>query len=122
MPYQIQIRDGIAEVTLSGETSVAEVLQAVGELRDRDPRKEGCDLWEISEECVVPIDAFPAIAGGIKSFCPNGMVGNKTAFVANSEFQKSVMDMYRSEARKQKLPFEIGVFTSRDEAVRWLKS
>ena len=120
MPYRIHRSDGIVEVEVSGNTSVTELLSAVRELRAMDPRKEVSDLWTISEDIVVPFAEFSTIVANIKALCTSDMVGCKTALVANGEFQRAVMDLYRSEAKA--LPFQIGVFASREQAIHWLKA
>jgi hypothetical protein len=47
------------------------------------------------------------------------MVGNKTALLVSGDLQRVAANMYRSDAAD--LPFEIEVFTSREDALRWLK-
>lgn len=61
---------------------------------------------------------FSEIAQEIRSLLTRDFVGNKTAIVAAGEFQKAQLELYRLEASI--LPFEIRVFRSRDEAVKWL--
>ena len=120
MPYKMQKIDGFVEVSVWGETSKWEMLEAVWELRLRDPCKKVSDLWIVSGECMVPFDEFPEIAETVQSLCTPGMIGSKSAIVASDELQRAQLELYRAEAAI--LPFEIRVFRSRDDAVRWLKS
>ena len=119
MPYLIEEVDSIFEVHVSNPTSQREILQAIEELAAKDPRKERCDLWCFSDEAIVSLEEYPKIAQAIKSLCPPDMVGNKTALVVSSDLQRVAANMYRSDAAD--LPFEIEVFTSREDALRWLK-
>ena len=120
MPYQIEERDGYVEVSVSGHTSEWEALSIIFQLRMRDPRKTVPDLWTLASESVIHLPAFPLIADAVARLCPPGFAGAKTALVAADGFQKALMETYRDEMRR--LPFEMGVFESRDEAVQWLKT
>ena len=119
MPYRIEEVDSIFEVHVSNPTSKWEILQAVAELTRKDPRKEQCDLWCIPDEIFISFAEYQEIAGAIASLCPQDMVGNKTALLVSGTLQMAFAEMYRSEASH--LPFEIGVFTSRDDALQWLE-
>jgi hypothetical protein len=120
MSYRIHTAVDFLEVELSGETSAGEVLGVIRELRLMDPRKEKSDLWMISPDSIVPVAAFTTIAESIARLCPADIVGKRTAVVVQSRFQKAMLDIYRSEA--EFLPFEVGVFDSREQAVEWLGS
>ena len=120
MAYQIEKKDVFFEVHISGETSKDEVLEVIRELDRKDPGKKYPDLWLIAEESQIPYVHFIEVVQGIQSLLPPGSVGNKTAIVAAGEFYKAQLEMYRSVASI--LPFEIRVFRSRDEAVKWIMS
>ncbi len=119
MPYRIEEVDSIFEVRVSNPTSQREILQAIGELAGKDPRKERCDLWYFPHEASVSLEEFSEIVRVVKSLCPPDMVGNKTALLVSGELQRVAAHMYRSDAAD--LPFETEVFTSREDALRWLK-
>jgi len=119
MPYRIEEVDSIFEVHVSNPTSRREILQAIQEIAGKDPRKERCDLWYFSNEAIVSLEEYAEIVRAVKSLCPPDMVGNKTALLVSRELQRVAANMYRSDAAD--LPFEIGVFTSREDALRWLK-
>jgi hypothetical protein len=119
MTCRIEERGDLVVVNVTGETSKWEVLDTVHRLHERDPRKDVSDLWILSSESVVPFDAFPELVEGIRRLCTDGRKFARSAIVASGQFQKALMDMYRSEA--QSLPYEIGVFTSRAAAEKWLK-
>lgn len=121
MAYEILVQDGLTEVRVWGESSESEVLGILAELRARDPGKRTCDLWIVASECVVPFGAYPRIADTLRGFCREDRVtrGSRTAIVASDEFQKALLELYRIEAAA--LPFEVGVFMKRDEAMRWLR-
>ena len=120
MSYQIYERDGWIEVQVLEKTSPQELLTAIRDLQRRDPRKEVPDLWTFSEDSIVPYVEFPTIVASVKALCNGELVGCKTALVAKNEFQRVVMDLYRVAAKI--LRFEIGVFSSREQAIEWLKS
>jgi hypothetical protein len=120
MSYKIQEIDGYVEVSVWGETSKWEVLEIIRELQRRDPCKKVSDLWIVSGECMVPFTELSEIADAVKSLCTPNMIGSKSAVVAANELQRMQLEMYRAEAAM--LPFEIGVFKSREDAVQWLKS
>jgi len=120
MAYQIEEKEGFFEVRISEETSKDEILNIIRELDRRDRGKKLPDLWLIAEESQVPFVEFSEIAKGIRKLLPHDAPGNKTAIVVAGELQKAEMELYRSEASI--LPFEIRVFRSRDEAVKWIKS
>jgi|GEM_PF-1116825 len=120
MSYQIEKMDGFFEVRVTGETSKDEVLEIIRELDRLDRGKKFPDLWIIDRESKIPLMHFGEIAQGIRDLFPRGAVGNKTAMVADGEFHKAQLEMYRADASI--LPFEIRVFESRAKAVKWLTS
>ena len=120
MPYSIEEQDDFFEVALNGKSSAWEVLEIIHALRDRDPRKERCDLWVFASDYSVPISSFSHIAGDVENLCKEGFVGNKTAVVPGNLLQRAAMFLYKREA--ENLPFPIKVFSSRDDAVEWLAS
>jgi len=66
----------------------------------------------------VPIDLFPMMAESIYRLCEGGMAGRRSAIVAANALQKATFDFIRYDAHI--LPYEIGVFTSLEEAVAWV--
>ena len=120
MAYQVRDLGGIIEVSVTGETSKEEVMRAVHELQRRDPEKRCADLWLVASECMLPFHEFHQIAESILSLCTPGMTGNRSAIVADGEFQAALMEMYQGEAAI--LPYEIGVFRCREKALAWLRS
>ncbi len=120
MAYEIEKKEDFFEVCVSGNTSRFEVMEIIWELDRRDRGKHFPDLWIIAEKSQVPFVYFREIAETIRSLLPSDAIGNKTAIVAAGEFHKAQLEMYRSEASI--LPFEIRVFLSRDEAVKWIKN
>ena len=121
MPYEIEKKDSFFEVRVSGETSKFEVLAIIRELERRDPVKKFPDLWLVAGESQLSFHDFGEIARAIGRILPRGADGSKTAIVAADAFQKAQLEMYPPEASSH-LPFEIRVFSCRDEAVGWIKS
>ena len=119
MPYSIKRQNGFVEVEVWGETSAAEIIAAVNEIHAEYPRKECSDLWVLARESMLPLSTFPTIIEAIVGLCGEDHVYRRSAIVASDQFQKAMADMYRSEA--DTLPFEVGVFISRDDAIQWLK-
>ena len=113
-------KDSIFEVHMWGQTSRWEIMEIIQQLQRKDPRKESCDLWIFSETDGVSLDEFPKIVKAVASLCSPDMVANKTAFVASDAFLRSQLELYRAGAVG--LPFEIRVFETKENAVRWLKS
>ncbi|MCX6996871.1 MAG: STAS/SEC14 domain-containing protein [Kiritimatiellaeota bacterium] len=120
MSYSIEKTPDFVEVHIRGDTSGRDVLTVLEQLTKEYPRKEICDLWVLSSECVIPFGAFSTIVEKLKGAVANDFVGCKTALVVTDAFQMAQAAMYRHEAAA--LPFEIRVFMSRDQAVEWLKS
>jgi hypothetical protein len=120
MPYRIEAQKDPIEVKVWGQTSYFEILNALRELREIDPRKERCDLWEISEDSLIPYQAFPTISETLRGFITPETVGRKSAVVVPGGTQKAMIELYKSQSRD--LPYEIGVFVSRGEAIAWLES
>jgi hypothetical protein len=120
MPYEIKESHDLFEVLVSGKSSKWEVLQIVGHMQRRDPRKERRDLWILSSESSIPYASFQEIAHLVGNFCRDDFVGEKTAIVAAHELQMQEMELYRLEAAA--LPFDIRVFRSREDALAWLES
>jgi hypothetical protein len=120
MPYRIEEVDSIFEVRVWDPTSALEVLHAITELARRDPRKERCDLWSFDTNLFLSLTEYPGMVRETASLCGKDFVGNRSAILVYKGLQEAVAEMYQSEAAG-KLPFEIGVFTSREDAIRWLK-
>jgi hypothetical protein len=118
--YRIQEHDDLMEIEVWGSTSVWEVLGILYKLHRNDPHKETPDLWILSAESIIPISGFARVVNGLQVLCANLIQGCRSAVVTENEIQKAEMEMFREEA--QGLPYEIGVFTSREEAVVWLRS
>jgi hypothetical protein len=120
MAYRIERSEEFIEVHLSGQVDEWEILTILRKLSEMAPRKEISDLWLLGEECVVRWDAFATIVDGIKRLLPADMIASKSAIVVASPFQMVQAEMYREAAKR--LPYEIGAFMRREEAVRWLKT
>jgi hypothetical protein len=119
MAFRIEKTEDLIEVHLWGYGDEAEVVNILRKLRGMAPRKEISDLWLISEEYVVPLDAFLRIVKELIGFLSNDMIAKKSAIVVANHFQMAQASLYLEEAKR--LPFEIGVFMTREEAIRWLK-
>ncbi len=121
MPYRIEEVDSIFEVQLYDPTSLPEVLDAIRELARMDPRKERCDLWSFNSNLFLSLTEYPDMVREVAGLCSGkDFVGNRSAIIVSSGLQEAVAEMYQNKAAG-KLPFEIGVFTSREDALRWLK-
>ena len=118
MPYKIEHKGGYVEVSLSGDPCQYELLEVLRQLRQRDPRKETPDLWVVADETVFPVEWHQPIAATVKGLCRKDMVGARSAIVAPDRLHKAQLEMYRHQARH--LPFELQIFTCRDEAGEWL--
>jgi len=119
MPYSIKHHSDLVEVELWGDTSIGEVLAAVNELHVAYPNKERPDLWNLSREILLPLSTFPLIAKAIGGLCGGSQVYRRSAIVTSGSFQHAMADLYKLEAAQ--LPFQVGIFSSRDEALKWLR-
>ena len=119
MPYAIEEQDGRFEIQLWGATSKWEVLEIVYQLYRRDPRKRRGDLWFIRQSDAIPFVAYPEIVEAVQRLGASlETTGARSAVVTDDALQRAQLEMFRSAASG--LPFEIGVFATREEAVRWL--
>ena len=120
MSYEIQKLDDHVEIRLSGEISHWDVLLIFGRLRLMTPRKELSDVWVLSDDCAVPqFASFPTMVQYSTKLMPRDMVLNRSAIVVSNHLQKAQAEMYRREASG--LPYEIGVFSDRENAVAWVR-
>jgi hypothetical protein len=120
MTFRIEKTEDFIEVHLWGEAHESEVVTVLQKLHEMAPRKEISDLWIVAKEYVVPWSAYPAIVKEVTGFLSRDMVPSKSAIVVANHFQKAQAELYREEAKR--LPFEIGAFMTREEAIRWLKA
>lgn len=118
MPYKIQRNDEWVEIRLWGETAKDEILKIIHEINRQDPKKELSDVWIVDKESMVPFFAFREIAESVQLICEPGMAGTKSAIVAGDEFHRAQIEMFQAEAKI--LPYPIGVFATRDEAIEWI--
>jgi hypothetical protein len=81
MAFRIEKTEDLIEVHLWGYGDEAEVVNILRKLRGMAPRKEISDLWLISEEYVVPLDAFLRIVKELIGFLSNDMIAKKSAIV-----------------------------------------
>jgi len=120
MAFRIEKTEDFIEVQIWGNADESEVVTILRKLHEMAPRKEISDLWLVSEECVVPWDCFLPIVKEITRLLSRDMIANKTAIVVANHFQMAQAELYLEEAKC--LPFEIGAFMTREEAIRWLKT
>ena len=120
MAFRIEKGGEFIEVHLWGNGDESEVLHILRKLREMAPRKEISDLWLLSEEYVIPWKAFLPIVKEVARFASDDIIPNKTAIVVASHLQMAQARLYLEEAKR--LPFEIAVFMTREEAISWLKT
>ena len=120
MAFRIERTKDFIEVHLWGNGHESEILEILRKLREMAPRKEISDLWMISEEYVVPWDLFLPIVNEVKSFVSSDIIAKKSAIVVANHSQMAQAQLYLEEG--QSLPFEMGAFMTREEALRWLKT
>jgi hypothetical protein len=120
MAFRIEKTEDFIEVRLWGNAHVAEIVEILQKLREMAPRKEISDLWLVSEECVVPWDAFLPIVKELTHLLSPDMMANKSAIVVANHFQMAQAELYLEET--ESLPFQTGAFMTREEAIRWLKT
>jgi hypothetical protein len=120
MAFRIEKTEDFIEIHLSGIAQMSEVAEILQKLHEMAPRKEISDLWLISEECVVPWEAFRPIVKEVTGLLSPDMVPSKSAIVVASHFQMAQAQLYLEETKR--LPFKTAAFMTREEAIRWLKT
>ena len=120
MAFRIEKAGDFIEVQVWGSADRSEVVQILRKLHEMTPRKEISDLWLLSEDYVVPWDAFSSIVKELRYLLSADVIANKSAIVVTSHSKMAQARLYLEEAKC--LPFDIGVFMTREEAVRWLKT
>jgi hypothetical protein len=120
MAFRIEKVEDFIEVHLWGNADESEVVAILRKLNEMAPHREISDLWLLSEECVVPWDVFLTIVKEVGRLLSPDMIAKKSAIVVASHFQMAQAELYLEEAKR--LPYETGVFMTREEAVRWLKA
>jgi hypothetical protein len=119
MAFRIEKTDDFIEVHLWSEAHESEVVAILRKLHEMAPRKEISDLWLFAEEYVISWEAFSEIVKEVTQLLPHDMIASKSAIVVTNHFQMAQAELYLEEAKC--LPFEIGVFMTREEAIRWLE-
>jgi hypothetical protein len=120
MAFRIEKTEDFIEVHLWGNGDESEVVDILRKLHEMAPRKEISDLWLLSEEYVVPWDAFFRIVKEVTRLLSRDIITNKSAIVVANHLQMAQARLYLEEAKR--LPFEIDAFMTREEAIRWLKT
>ncbi len=118
MAFNIERNEGFIEVHLWGEGQEGEVLTIVQKLKEMAPKKEIADLWMISKEYVLPWACYLPIVEKIANFTPINGGAMKSAIVVSDHFQMAQAQFYLEAAKC--LPFAVGAFMTRNEAIRWL--
>jgi hypothetical protein len=120
VPFRIEKKEDFIEVHLWGNSHESEVVEILWKVHEMAPRKEISDLWLLSEDCVVPWGVFPALVKQVGRLVSPDFIGSKSAIVVVNHFQMAQAKLYLEEAKG--LPYETGVFMTREEALRWLKT
>ncbi|MCE9614080.1 MAG: hypothetical protein K8T26_07370 [Lentisphaerae bacterium] len=118
MPCDIKFCESFTEVTLYGEATAWDVMDAVQRMHVQDPHKERADLWVVSPTSVIPLSAFTPLIDALKALCKQVSTGKPSAIVSTNALQRAQLSLYLSEASA--LPYEIRTFESREAAVAWL--
>jgi hypothetical protein len=121
MGYTIEKVDGFLEVRLSGKGSKLVLFKVIAELMRKDPKKKYSDLWIVDREFQVPYMEYRGIAKALSHVFPKSPVTNKTAIVADNDFQKAQIELYGLELSRY-LSINIRAFLTIEEAVVWIKT
>ncbi len=119
MSYKITKQDKYIEVSLLAGATKWDVIQAVGGLRQRNPLKEFPDVWILDEEVVIPFSDFENIMNRSLVEFPKDMHRTPSAIVVQDAFQLEMARLYVAELAA--VPYEIRVFTNKEEAVAWIQ-
>jgi hypothetical protein len=121
MGYTIEKLDGYLEVRLSGNGSKLVLFKVIAELMRKDPKKKYPDLWIVDQEFQVPYGEYSGIAKALSHVFTKSLVPNKTAIVADNDFQKAQIELYGLELSRC-LSINIRAFLTIEEAVAWIKT
>jgi hypothetical protein len=121
MGYTIEKLDGFLEVRLSGKGSKLVLFKVIAELMRKDPKKKYPDLWIVDPGFQVPYVEYNGIARALSHVFTKSLVSKKTAIVADNDFQKAQLELYRQEL-SHCLPINMRVFLTIEEAVVWIKT
>jgi len=117
MPHSVEDKQDYILVALWGEATKWDVIQAVGRIREINPRKERPDIWVVTEEVVIPMADYVSIVEKALSAFPKDFEGARSAIVVANGFQLEMVKLYKKELSK--VPYEVGLFLDLDEARAW---
>lgn len=119
MEYQVSFADRITHIVVRGALAVQDIVQIV---RDEFPRLPTglvlCDLSASDITAITPED-FLTIAAATRMVTPEN-TSRKTAYVAGTGATYAKLCRYLNVASLARVPVEYAVFTTADEATRWL--
>ena len=118
MPYKILSETSYQRVDLWGQATKWDVIQAILELRQKDPVKAKPDLWVLDEEVVVPLAEYGAMAATSTDDLPADFRGAPTAVVVNNKLQYEMAKLYREQMKTA--PFELEIFLDMASAEEWI--
>jgi|GEM_PF-2819589 hypothetical protein len=117
MPHRVEDKNDHILVSLWGDATKWDVIEAVGKIRIINPRKARPDIWIVSEEVVIPMSEYVQIVEeSLKEF-PEDFDGARSAIVVANEFQMEMVKLYKKELSS--VPYEVALFRDIQEAVAW---
>ncbi len=118
MPYKIESKPHYQRVDIFGAATKWDAIQAIMELRQKDPCKAQADLWVIDEDVVVPLAEFGEVAATSTQELPADFQGAPTAIVVNNQLHYEMAKLYREQMNPA--PFTIEIFQDLVAAEEWL--
>ncbi|MGE3276125.1 MAG: hypothetical protein AB7O67_13510 [Vicinamibacterales bacterium] len=114
-------RDEYVLVTIAGELTWPQILQAYREYRARPEFRRGMNaLWDLRDaHLAVSVDEVRAAVDVYSSTLDERGTNHSVAYVVNRDVDFGVLRMF--EAYAGRLPYEAGVFRTLPEAEAWLE-
>ena len=122
MPINMEraVAEDLTIFTGEGELSSEEIVSSVESLYE-GPDPTGKTIWDLREAKLnrIPSSEVEQIARSIQKYLRDRN-DDKVAFVVRADVDYGIVRMYQAYAGLARIPVNMGVFRSLDEALEWL--
>jgi hypothetical protein len=119
--YRISRQDGYLMVKFIDDIDFPMILAAIHHETMLGDYAATNDIWLIGKYRVaIHLGEIEMLADEFQCRCPRDATRKKTAVVVDEGLTGSIIELWVSSVRK-KVPFEIGIFHTLDEAKSWLE-
>ena len=119
---QIDEASGLVTLTVNGKVTYEGIIKAYGEmLGDPRFRKGASNLWDFrnADGDTIAGEDIQSVAALVETTRKQRGEGYKVAFVVARDVDYGIARMYDGYAGR--LPFEVMVFRSMDDALKWIR-